>query len=393
MKSLNFLHHAPRVRSLKILDDDYLHLLSVLPIEKCMFPRLLSLLTDRDLKRYLHLFLSPTLRRCTLPVVHLDLKSVPIRCAALEDLSIKSFINTAADMQVLYDSIRLCKRLVTLTCPLLDWTTWGYLSNLPTLLTLEILDDRPRHSLGSRNLNLAPLLNVTRLNFITRRAAYTIAVMQHLEFPSLNQFEMDVLDLPWADTEPLFHALSQHKTLSHIIISSERGDREIQDLLDSSSIPIRQFLCFTQLRSLRFKFPYCCINLDNNLLLEAMSSWPHIQKLEFIDPQAVPTVTFHGLFTVLHRCPRLHTLDIPLDAVNIDVDPTAEPFLHTSLQNLNLTSSALSDAEAVARIIFSVLPSVDLISGYGCPSDIFLKIQKHLESFRASAVLGRRILT
>ncbi|KAG1810465.1 uncharacterized protein HD556DRAFT_1454584 [Suillus plorans] len=211
------------------------------------------------------------LRCCTLPIVHPDLKSVPIRCAALEDLSIKSsFENTAADGRVLYDSICLCERLVTLACPPLDWTTWEYLSNLPTLLTLEIWDDRC--SLGPRNLNLAPFLNVTRLYFFTRRAAYTIAVMQHLEFPSLNQFEMDVFNLPWADIEPLFHALSQHKTLSRIAISSERGDREPQDLLGSSSTPIRQSLCFTQLRTLHLKFPYCSINLDDDLLLEAMSS-------------------------------------------------------------------------------------------------------------------------
>lgn len=207
---------------------------------------------------------------------------------------------------------------------------------------------------------------------------------------------MDVFNLPWADIEPLFHVLSQHKTLSHIAISSERGDRELQDLLGSSSTPIRQLLCLTQLRTLRFKFPYCSINLDDNLLLEAMSSWPRIRMLQFIDPRAIPTVTFHGLFTALHRCPRLHTLDIPLDAVNINIDPTAEPFLHTSLRNLNLTSSALSDAEAIARIIFSVLPSVDRIFPveYERPSaGVCFEVQRHLESFRASAVLGRHILT
>ncbi|KAG2052527.1 hypothetical protein BDR06DRAFT_957523 [Suillus hirtellus] len=381
--------------------------LSVLPIETCMFPRLLSL-THADLNRYLHLFLSPTLRHCALPAVHPDLKSVPILCAALKDLDIKSFKNTAADMQVLYDSIRLCKRLASLTCPLLDWTTWEYLSNLPTLLTLEIWD--VRHSLRLHNLNLAPFLNVTTLRFRIGRAAYTIAVMQHLEFPSLNQFEMEVSDLPWADTKPLFHVLSRHKTLSHITISSERGYREPQDLLISSSMPFRQLFCLTQLRSLRFKFPYCSISLDNDLLLEAMSSWPHIRMLElidprvmvpidtfhglFIDPQVVPAVTFHGLFTALHQCPRLHTLDIPLDAIDIDIDPTAEPFLHTSLQNLNLTSSTLSDAEAVARIIFSVLPAVDRIFPAGDEhSGVHLEVQEHLESFRASAVLSPHILT
>jgi hypothetical protein len=129
-----------------------------------MFPRLLSLSTDRDLNRYLHLFLSPTLRHCSLPVVHPDLKSVPTCCTALEDLSIKSsFGNIAADGQVLYDSIRLCNGLVTLACPPLDWTTWEHLSNLPTLLTLEEWDDRC--SLGWHNLSFVPFVNLTRLYF------------------------------------------------------------------------------------------------------------------------------------------------------------------------------------------------------------------------------------
>lgn len=186
-------------------------------------PEIAVVINYRDLNRYLHLFLSPSLRRCTLPSVHPDLKSVPACCVALEDLSIKSsFANTAADGHVLNDTIRLCNGLVNLACPPLDWTTWEHLSNLPTLLTLEIWDDRC--SLGRHNLNFAPFLNLTRPHFCTRTAAYTVAVMQHLEFPSLNRFEMDVFDLRWAESEPLLHALSRFKTLSHITISSERGD-------------------------------------------------------------------------------------------------------------------------------------------------------------------------
>ncbi|KAG2028300.1 hypothetical protein BDR03DRAFT_1019994 [Suillus americanus] len=207
---------------------------------------------------------------------------------------------------------------------------------------------------------------------------------------------MDVFCLPWVEVEPLFHALSRHKTLSHIAISSERGGRGIHDLLDNSLTPIRQSLCFTQLRTLRFKFPSCCINLDNDLLLEAMSSWPHIRMLEFVDPQVIPTVTFRGLSAALRQCPRLHTLDIPLNAVNIDIDPTVESFQHTSLQCLNLTSSHISDAEAVACVIFSMLPSVDRVlppadQGYKCPSHVCLEVQRHLGSFRAFAGLGRHV--
>jgi hypothetical protein len=207
---------------------------------------------------------------------------------------------------------------------------------------------------------------------------------------------MDVFDLHWAEAEPLLHALSRFITLSHIAISSERGDRDVQILLGNTLTPIRQSLCFTQLRTLRFNFPYCCINLDNDLLLEAMSSWQHIRILEFIDQRAVPTVTFRGVIAALHQCLRLHTLDIPLCAVNLDINPTAESFQHTSLRHLNLTSSDynISDAEAVARTVFSVLPSVDRV----CPPEyerrpgVCLAVQKYLVSFRASADFGRRVL-
>ncbi|KAG1733794.1 hypothetical protein EDB19DRAFT_1190052 [Suillus lakei] len=349
---------------------------SVLPIETCMFPKFLSLPTDQDLNRYLHLFLSPKLRRCALPAIHPEVKSVATRCAALEDLSIKSsFKITAADRQALYDSIHLCKGLVTLACPPLDCTTWGHLSDLPGLLTLEIWGDRCW--LGGRYINFAPFLNVTRLYFLTRTAAYTVAVMQHLEFPSLNQFDMDVHDLPWAEAEPLFHALSRCKTLSHIHIAifSDCDDREVQDLLGSSLTPIS-------------------INLDNDLLLEAMSSWPHIRMLELMDPQEVPTITFRGLFAALRRCPPC--ICWTYHAVNIDIDPTAESFQHTSLQHLNLTSSGITGAEAVAHIIVSVLPSVDRVilpanQRSERPSDVCLEVQRHLESFRASAIIGRHI--
>ncbi|KAG1873198.1 hypothetical protein F4604DRAFT_1767167 [Suillus subluteus] len=83
-----------------------------------------------------------------------------------------------------------------------------------------------------------------------------------------------------------------------------------------------------------------------------MSYWPHIRTLELMDQQVIPTVIFRGLFAALRRCPHLHTRDILLGAVNIDIYHTAESFLHTSLKHLNLTSSDMLDVEAC--IIFSM---------------------------------------
>ncbi|KAG1807989.1 uncharacterized protein BJ212DRAFT_715633 [Suillus subaureus] len=91
-----------------------------------------------------------------------------------------------------------------------------------------------------------------------------------------------------------------------------------------------------------------------------MSRWPHIRSLELVDWQITP-ITFRGLFAALRQCPHLCWLQISMDAVNIDINPDTEPFQHTTLQQLILTRSDLVDGEAVARIIFSMLPYVDRV--------------------------------
>ncbi|KAG0709265.1 hypothetical protein DFH29DRAFT_1074984 [Suillus ampliporus] len=384
-----FLRHSARVLSLRISFDHHFHLLSVLPTETCVFPRLLSLSTVPRSTRYLHLFLSSTLRRCVLPFVHPTLKCIATRCAALEDLYVKpSFQSTADELSLLSDSIRLCKQLKTLCCPPLDWEAWKYLSNLPTLLgvTIHELRSAPGWPLNQDIVNFSPFLNVTVLSFLIQSAAFIITVMQHSEFPSLKEFEINADVLSSAEAEQLFSALSQCKacqTLEQIVIFS--CDQRPQDAIGSSLTAITQFLCFTQLQSLQLNFINSCIYLDDDLLLEAMSTWPHIRSLK-IEARRLPSpaITFRGLFTALRLCPRLHTLRVPIDPVNIDIDPNAEPLQHTSLQTLDLfATSPIADAERVARVIFSMLPCVDRVGEFMAS---WKEVNMHLTSFKGSAL-------
>ncbi|KIK32939.1 hypothetical protein CY34DRAFT_18702 [Suillus luteus UH-Slu-Lm8-n1] len=94
-----------------------------------------------------------------------------------------------------------------------------------------------------------------------------------------------------------------------------------------------------------------------------------------------------------------------------------ESFQHASLQELILATSRISDAEAVARIVFSVFPSVDQVSpGHKRPTRGCIAVERrrerfsralwdsgrrtrgcidakiHLDSLRASADLDRSIL-
>ncbi|KAG1760974.1 hypothetical protein EDD22DRAFT_987506 [Suillus occidentalis] len=214
--------------------------------------------------------------------------------------------------------------------------------------------------------------------------------------------------------EHLFRALSRCKasqTFEHINISS--GNRT-QGHSGDPLTAVRQFLYFKQLHTLRLSV-HLPIYLNSDLLFEAMTSWPYIHFLSLVSPRFyTPTITFRGLFTAL-QCPRLHTLDISLDNVNIDIDHTS--FQHASLQELILATSRISDAGAVARIVFSVFPFVDQVSpGFKRPTRGCIEVQRrrerfsrtlwdsgrrtrgcidaqiHLDSLRASADLDRSIL-
>ncbi|OJA13888.1 hypothetical protein AZE42_05395 [Rhizopogon vesiculosus] len=280
-------------------------------------------------------------------------------------------------------SFRSCKQLKHLECTLLDYATWKHLSNLPTLATVKIDQGMYEVQLDRDNVNFTTFLNLTSLKFHLRTATNIITLMQNSEFPSLKVFDIHVVALSHAETEQIFHALSQceaYQTLEHIVIRSKSTN--VQGT-DERSLPTAttQLLPFTQLRILKLSLD-CPIILDNHLLFEAMSRWPHIRSLEL---QNTPRVTLRGLFAALRLCPDLHRLAIDIDAVDIDVDPEAESFQHTSLQSLAVGSSKTEDPEAAARIIFSMLPSISHVD-HDWNILEWDEVNGQLESLRVSAV-------
>ncbi|KAG1791775.1 hypothetical protein EV424DRAFT_1649764 [Suillus variegatus] len=290
----------------------------------------------------------------------------------------------ANELSLLSDRIRWCTRLVTLHCPIIDWATWKHLSHLPTLLELDIdqrYDDTP--SLSNQDIVNLSFLNITSLSFRQLcDSANIITIMQHSQFPSLKEFDFEANYLSSEETEQLFHALSHCKacqTLEEIIICCLHVGLEYHEFLT----PIPHFLCFTQLRTLQLMFSDSCIYPDNNMLLQVMSTWPHIRTLSLGDRLSSSGVSLHGLFTALSLCPQLHTLHIPINIATIDVDPDAEPIQHTSLRSLALETfeSEIADAETLARIISAWLPCVDLVKSMGSNWD---EVNMHLRSLRAA---------
>lgn len=364
-----FLHHSARIRSLCLPSTDRLFpLLSVIPIEPCVFPRLQSLTLFSNTR--MGLFLPHTL----------------LPGAALKHLSIKVFDkNTADQLSLLSDRVRLCKQLVTLSCPSLDWAAWKYLSNLPTLVEVGIREvcgyGAPPWPLDPHIVDFSPFLNLTALSFTVESAAYVTTILQHSQFPSLKKFWIMIEVMSSAEAEQLFCALSCcKKNLEQLTVVLN----EYNDLQHNYLKAITHLLCFTQLRFLQLDCLDSCIYLDNNLLLEATAAWPHIHTLKIEDCGIHPCVTFRGLFTAIHQCPQLESLRVLINTVNIDIDPNAEPTQHTSLRTLDLETpeSPIGNAEVLARIILNWLPCVDQVNKVADDWEPWDEVNAYLTSLR-----------
>ncbi|KAG2336703.1 hypothetical protein BDR05DRAFT_1005635 [Suillus weaverae] len=291
---------------------------------------------------------------------------------------------------MLSDRVRFCKQLVTLFCPPLDWAAWKHLSNLPTLVEVEIREvcgyGAPPWPLDWHIINFSPFLNVTVLSFAVGSAAYVTTILQHSQFPSLKMFWIMIDIVSSTEAERLFRALSHYKqTLEQLTFILG----EYHDLQNNYLTVITHLLCFTQLRILQLESLDSCIYLDNNLFLKAMSAWPYIEFLKIEDSGLRPSITFRGLFTALRQCPQLESLQVLIDTVNIEFDPNAEPIQHTSLRTLDLEASEppIETAEVLARIIFTWLPCVDQVNKD--TDDLWDEVNLHLISLRAAA---RRIM-
>jgi hypothetical protein len=390
-----FLRHSARIRSLNIQSDHFFHLLSIIPIEKCAFPKLRSLTWKLSTVKYLNLFLSRTLHRCSLFAINQDLKNIVTRCTALEDLSIKKLnfdASTADELSLLSDSVRLCKQLVTLSCPPLGWVAWEHLSNLPNLVRVGVRDVQIRGTLPwSLERDIAyptQFLNVTTLSLQVYSAGYITAVMQHSQFHSLTELKIETDLVSSEEAEQFFRALSDCKacqTLQQLEITIVSfGARSGNQGGFLTVIP--HLLCFTQLQTLRLICHFSYIYLDNDLLSEAASNWPHLRILEIEGSCLHPsTITFRGLFTALRLCPHLHTLRVLIDPADTDIGPNK--IQHTSLKTVDFdTSSTIVNIADVSRIIFNALPCVDQVNRFTRRTKEWDEVNRHLKYLKGATL-------
>lgn len=77
-------------------------------------------------------------------------------------------------------------------------------------------------------------------------------------------------------------------------------------------------------------------------------------------------ITFHGLISLLKLCPNLYYFDLALDATKLDDlqgDNPGGGVCNRLVKYARLIDSPISDPEAVARILFDILPELDPLAG------------------------------
>jgi hypothetical protein len=147
------LRHSSRVRDIRIGETWSIKLLATLPIQTCLFPRLLSLIWLVQLQETntgdFRFFLSPTLRCCHVSELRTNFYHIGTRCPALEDFIVPDDSGTA----LLSEVVRSCKGLRRLHCVPLDSAAWIHLSTIPTPFEVKILASHDIHC-PLDNLNL-----------------------------------------------------------------------------------------------------------------------------------------------------------------------------------------------------------------------------------------------
>jgi hypothetical protein len=124
-------------------------------------------------------------------------------------------------------------------------------------------------------------------------------------------------------------------------------------------------LSFSRLTSLDLDW-FCTSHVDDDALKDMVQSWPQLERFSFGTEArwlVPPSLTFIGLVHLIQHCPRLHWIDMPFRAFQIDTN--SEPFSIT-IPNGNVISlfvgiSPIDDAMAVACQLHALMPNLVVI--------------------------------
>ncbi|KAJ6471625.1 hypothetical protein C8R47DRAFT_1147413 [Mycena vitilis] len=153
-------------------------------------------------------------------------------------------------------------------------------------------------------------------------------------------------------TEEFCLALKEH--CSHD--SLHTLDMKVNSAVDPlNAIPggvFRPLFCFSNLASVSIAAPVG-YRLDDAMISELSAAWPRVEELRFKHGQH--STTLLALHALAKHCPKLHTLEMSLDASSVPMPPAdlycRKQLLHEALVSLDVGQSPILHAFDVARWI------------------------------------------
>ncbi|EIW81768.1 hypothetical protein CONPUDRAFT_143463 [Coniophora puteana RWD-64-598 SS2] len=347
---------------------------------------------------YLPLFLTPTLEDLSISFhriygrgverIEPVLSSLGDLCPDVKYAHIYGYEEADEGAEMLSRSLHHWKTLETVhTGELMD-DGIVYLGSLPNLRTMSFTM-RPHtsfYNLRSRIID-KPFEALTSLVAELNDLDGLVDFISHMEL-SLTDIELHVSDTFFCAgrVEDVIKALAKHGTRPLKTFFMIDSDYDGVPAFESKFVVRNHLLAIDSFRPL-FKFTHleilhvnmiCCLELNDQGLIELALALPFLRDLSLNAEYGWRTfskVTFYGLYTVIHLCPRLRSLGIELDALAINsTRPSAdlpehlqnfpEPKANTAITFLVVGDSLIEDPATVAQRLYAVMPKLKKIKAW-----------------------------
>ncbi|KAH7924227.1 hypothetical protein BV22DRAFT_1130001 [Leucogyrophana mollusca] len=419
---INFLKYSHRVRSLSWvfyspekleasglnIDPKVLQMFSVLDCTKSPFPYLKSFYWSDDREEnipFINLFIGPSLLDLRLrfdnkpgPLRFLFLSTLSWRCPQLKSLrESKTRDEDEATTAVFSQALCGFRHLERLHCHQLEENAWDHILQLPSLVDLDV--DVASFSLSKflptskvcRGA-LSPNIRSIRLVCLDHEAAAKLLGCMHI---APHKFDIWIRLTSAGERPALFDALSQHcdhRSLQHITILNLQISSDPTFFISIRTV--QPFFCFTALRTLVFSGSLSS-SLNDHALSEMANSWPLLEKLHLGYWQTPSKITFQGLASLVDRCPRLHDLQIGIDArelASFGLQDLRRITPNHTIRQLDLGNSRLDNPTEVALRLFDLFPGLERIvaskegfigePGFEQCWELWRQVGGHLRAFR-----------
>ncbi|KAJ7601846.1 hypothetical protein DFH06DRAFT_1116206 [Mycena polygramma] len=363
-------HYSHRIRSLTInhylqnerMSDVYGVLALGIPRDY-LLPNLQALSWEPRVQdfSFIHLFLAPRITSISLPdfetVLHFSLLTpLARRFPALTDVRLGERWDSESPAKQSCTSafVRQLGSVKSLEVITLNLAAITHLGRLPTLETLSLWLSAITPLTGLLDCGL--FRNLVSVELWCRENEDTKSVTDFIRTwssPPLRSFEVEWGYSPTAEaTEEFCLALKEH--CSHDSLNTL--DVKVNSAADPlNAIPgsmFRPLFCFSNLASVSIAAPVG-YHLDDAMISELSAAWPRVEELRFKHGQH--STTLLALHALAKHCPKLHTLEMSLDALSVPIPPpdlySRKQLLHEALVSLDVGRSPILHAFDVARWI------------------------------------------